>query len=89
MNQGPRSLSYSLLENVVLVCSDVESGSYEFYLFPKDSVGRNETTQEAKRGLGGSVVFVARNRFAILDKSHNQVMIKISEIRSLRSVVFQ
>jgi len=79
MNQGPRTLSYSHLENVVLVCSDVESWSYEFYLVPKDSVGRNDATQEAKRGLGGSVVFVARNRFSVLDKSHNQVMIKKSQ----------
>lgn len=76
MNQGPRSLSYSPLENAVLVCSDVDGGSYELYLVPKDSVGRSDTTQEAKRGLGGSAVFVARNRFAVLDKIHNQVMIK-------------
>ena len=72
-----------------LVCSDVESRSYDFYLVPKDSVGRNDTTQEAKRGLGGYIAFVARNRFAILDKSHNQMRIKISEIRSLRNIVFQ
>jgi len=78
MNQGPRSLSYSLLGNVVLVCLDFESGSYEFYLVPKDSFGKNDTTHEAKRGLGGSVVFVACNQFEILDKSHNQVMIQIS-----------
>ena len=32
--------------------------------------------QEAKKGLGGSAVFVARNRFDVLDKNHNQVTIK-------------
>ncbi|KAH9314227.1 hypothetical protein KI387_022854, partial [Taxus chinensis] len=75
-NQGPRSLSYSPTENAVLICSDVDGGAYELYVVPKDSIGRSDTVQEAKRGVGGSAVFVARNRFAVLDKSHNQVTIK-------------
>eukprot|EP01018_Ginkgo_biloba_P037150 Gb_15817 [translate_table: standard] len=75
-NQGPRSLSYSPTENAVLICSDVDGGSYELYLVPKDSLGRSDTTQEAKKGVGGSAVFVARNRFAVLDKNHSQVAIK-------------
>jgi len=36
-------------------------GTYELYVIPKDSAGRSET-QEAKRGMGTSAVFVARNR---------------------------
>ena len=32
--------------------------------------------QEAKRGTGGAAVFIARNRFAVLDKSSNQILIK-------------
>ncbi|KAF6156180.1 hypothetical protein GIB67_007997 [Kingdonia uniflora] len=76
LNQGPRTLSYSPTENAVLVCSDVDGGSYELYIVPKESVGRGDTVQEAKRGGGGSAVFVARNRFAVLDKSNNQVLIK-------------
>ncbi|XP_057816262.2 coatomer subunit alpha-1 [Cryptomeria japonica] len=76
MNQGPRSLSYSPSESAVLICSDADGGSYELYIVPKDIVGRSDATLEAKRGVGGSAVFVARNRFAVLDKSHNQVLIK-------------
>jgi len=76
LNQGPRSLSYSLLENAVLIRLDVDGGSYELFLFPKDSVGRIDAMQEAKRGLGGPVVFAACNQFAVIDMSHNQVMIK-------------
>eukprot|EP00252_Welwitschia_mirabilis_P021041 TRINITY_DN5284_c0_g1_i1.p1 TRINITY_DN5284_c0_g1~~TRINITY_DN5284_c0_g1_i1.p1 ORF type:complete len:1221 (-),score=281.99 TRINITY_DN5284_c0_g1_i1:440-4102(-) len=76
MNQAPRSLSYSPSENAALVCSDVDGGSYELYMVPKDSIGRSDIPQDAKRGLGGGAVFVARNRFAVLDKSHNQVLIK-------------
>ncbi|XP_073059477.1 coatomer subunit alpha-1-like [Primulina eburnea] len=76
LNQGPRTFSYSPTENAVLVCSDVDGGSYELYVVPKDSSGRGDTGQEAKRGVGGSAVFVARNRFAVLEKSSNQVLVK-------------
>ncbi|KAJ4832155.1 hypothetical protein Tsubulata_015999 [Turnera subulata] len=76
LNQSPRTLSYSPTENAVLICSDVDGGSYELYVIPKDSIGRGDTVPEAKRGAGGSAVFVARNRFAVLDKSSNQVLVK-------------
>jgi hypothetical protein len=32
--------------------------------------------QEAKRGAGASAVFIARNRFAVLDKGAGQLLIK-------------
>ncbi|GLT72776.1 hypothetical protein SLA2020_446800 [Shorea laevis] len=76
LNQSPRTLSYSPTENAVLVCSDVDGGSYELYSIPKDSIGRGDSMQDAKRGVGGSAVFVARNRFAVVDKSNNQVLVK-------------
>ncbi|WCJ40918.1 Coatomer alpha subunit [Euphorbia peplus] len=76
LNQSPRTLSYSPTENAVLICSDVDGGSYELYVIPKDSIGRGDTVQEARRGTGGSAIFVARNRFAVLDKSSNQVLVK-------------
>ncbi|XP_021889806.1 coatomer subunit alpha-1 isoform X2 [Carica papaya] len=76
LNQSPKTLSYSPTENAVLICSDVDGGSYELYVIPKDSVGRSDYVQEAKRGSGGSAIFVARNRFAVLDKSSNQVLVK-------------
>lgn len=76
LNQSPRAMSYSPTENAVLICSDVDGGSYELYIVPKDSVGRGDSAQEAKKGLGGSAIFVARNRFAVLEKSNNQVLVK-------------
>ncbi|KAK4342492.1 hypothetical protein RND71_038308 [Anisodus tanguticus] len=76
VNQGPRTLSYSPTENAVLICSDTDGGSYDLYIVPKDSYGRGDTVQDAKRGTGGSAVFVARNRFAVLEKSTNQVLVK-------------
>ncbi|KAL8129464.1 hypothetical protein V2J09_018619 [Rumex salicifolius] len=76
LNQGPRALSYSPTENAVLICSDFEGGSYELYVVSKDSFGRGDTPQEAKKGAGGSAVFIARNRFAVLDKTSNQVLVR-------------
>ncbi|XP_022884750.1 coatomer subunit alpha-1-like isoform X2 [Olea europaea var. sylvestris] len=76
LNQGPRNLSYSPTENAVLVCSDMDGGSYELYIVPKESYGRGDTIQEAKRGSGVSALFVARNRFAVLERSSNQVLVK-------------
>ncbi|KAJ7946016.1 Coatomer, alpha subunit [Quillaja saponaria] len=75
LNQSPKTLSFSPTENAVLLCSDVDGGSYELYFISKDSAGRGDM-QDAKRGTGGSACFVARNRFAVLDKSNNQVLVK-------------
>ncbi|KAI7840084.1 hypothetical protein COHA_006214 [Chlorella ohadii] len=74
-NQGPRALAYNPAENAVLVQTDVEGGSYELYQVPKDAAGR-EVAPEAKRGFSSAAVFIARNRFAVLDKSSNQIVIK-------------
>ena len=41
--QGPRSLSYNPAENAVLITSDVDGGSYELYVVPKDASGRSDT----------------------------------------------
>ncbi|KAJ4803078.1 Coatomer subunit alpha [Rhynchospora pubera] len=76
LNQAPRSLSYSPTENAVLVSSDADGGSYELYVVPKESSGRGDYAQDAKKGSGASAVFVARNRFAVLDKSTNQALVK-------------
>ncbi|CAI9753407.1 unnamed protein product [Fraxinus pennsylvanica] len=76
LNQGPQTLSYSPTENAVLVYSDMDGGSYELYIVPKDSYGRGDTVQEAKRGSGVTALFVARNRFAVLERSSNQVLVK-------------
>ncbi len=73
LNQAPRFLSYNSAENAVLLCSDIDGGSYELYLIPKDMTGKSDITPDSKRGLGAAAVFVARNRFAVLDRNHNQV----------------
>ena len=69
-------MSYSPTKNAILNCSDTDGGSYELYDVTKDSLGRSDTMQKAKKGIGGFVVFVVHNRFDVLDKNHNQVTIK-------------
>ncbi|CAK9148236.1 unnamed protein product [Ilex paraguariensis] len=76
LNQSPRTLSYSPTENAVLICLDGDGGYYELHIVPKDSFGRVDTVQEAKKGPGGSAIFMARNRFAVLEKSSNQILVK-------------
>lgn len=76
LNQSPRTLSYSPTENAILICSDVDGGTYELYIVPKDSAGRSDYLQEARKGAGSSAVFIARNRFAVLEKSSNNVLVK-------------
>ncbi len=52
------------LDNVL---TDSDSDSY---------VLLSRCTQEAKRGLGTSAVFIARNRFAVLDKASGTIQIR-------------
>ncbi|QDZ18457.1 subunit alpha of coatomer [Chloropicon primus] len=71
----PRSLAYNPAENAVLLSYDGEGGMYELYLLPRDT-SRGEVTSDAGRGQGSSACFVARNRFAVLDKNSNTISVK-------------
>ncbi|PHH68455.1 hypothetical protein CDD82_545 [Ophiocordyceps australis] len=70
----PRTLSYNPAERSVLVTTPADGGSYELVNLPKGS-GVIEPT-EVKRGPGNSAIFVARNRFAVLDLSSQTIDIK-------------
>lgn len=74
MNQGPKTLAYNPAENALLVTCDADGGSFELYAIPKDS--RGDASPEAKRGLGSSAVFIARNRFAVLDKAAGAIQVR-------------
>ncbi|EFY92404.1 Coatomer subunit alpha, putative [Metarhizium acridum CQMa 102] len=80
----PRTLSYNPAEKSVLVTTPAEGGSYELVSLPKDGSGVIEPT-EAKRGLGNSAIFVARNRFAVLDVSNQTIDIKDLSNNTTRS----
>lgn len=74
---GPRVLAYNSLnksENNVLILSDIEGGSYELITFSTDATGSGDA-QDVRRGSAIAAVFIARDRFAVLDKTR-QLLIK-------------
>ncbi|KAJ3382907.1 hypothetical protein HDU92_004501, partial [Lobulomyces angularis] len=75
----PRTLSYNPAEHAVIFTTLNDGGNYEFYNLPRDMTGeaRESSGQnDSKRGDGQNAIFVARNRFAVLDKPNLQVHIK-------------
>ena len=75
---GPRHLSYNPLnkaENNVLIISDAEGGTYELITFGTEPAGSGDA-QDVRRGSGLAAVFIARDKFAVLDKMSRQLLIK-------------
>ncbi|RUS90316.1 hypothetical protein EGW08_001914 [Elysia chlorotica] len=71
------SMSYNPAENAVLLCtktSNVENSTYDLYMVPKDSDSSNPDAPEGKRSSGLNAVWVARNRFAVLDRTHSIII---------------
>ncbi|XP_034935334.1 coatomer subunit alpha-like [Chelonus insularis] len=70
------SMSYNQAENAVLICmrvpSNIENSTYDLYMIPKD--GDSNTTPETKRASGVTAIWVARNRFAVLDRGYSLVI---------------
>ncbi|XP_064643414.1 coatomer subunit alpha-like isoform X3 [Lineus longissimus] len=83
------SMSYNPAENAVLLCTragNVENSTYDLYQIPKSSDSQNpdglvpfgqspdKSSPEGKRSSGLTAVWVARNRFAVLDRTHTIVI---------------
>ncbi|KAH9973798.1 coatomer subunit alpha-2 [Lactifluus volemus] len=66
----PRTLSYNPAERAVLLTISSDNGMYELTKLPKDVSGElKDSSLDGKHGSGKqSAVFVARNRFAVLNK---------------------
>lgn len=66
----PRTLSYNPAERAVVLTISSDNGLYELTALPKDAVGEvKDSSTDGKRGSGQAAIFVARNRFAVLNKS--------------------
>jgi coatomer protein complex subunit alpha (xenin) len=66
-------LAFNPAERSVLVTTSSDGGLFELATLPRDANGEvKDSSTDGKKGPGSSVVFVARNRFAVLDKA-NQV----------------
>eukprot|EP00057_Strongylocentrotus_purpuratus_P019118 XP_011673592.1 PREDICTED: coatomer subunit alpha isoform X1 [Strongylocentrotus purpuratus] len=71
------AMSYNPAEKAVLIStrtSNVDNSTYDLYQVPKQSDSQNPDAPEGKRSSGLTAVWVARNRFAVLDRSHSLVI---------------
>lgn len=74
--KGPfHTMSYNPAENAILlttkVGSNLENSFYDLYFIPKDAGDSSSPdAPEGRRSSGLAAIWVARNRFAILDKNH-------------------
>jgi coatomer subunit alpha len=70
------SMSYNPALNAILLCtrtSNMENSTYDLYSIPKDPESNAES--DSKRSSGITALWVARNRFAVLDRS-GQLVVK-------------
>ncbi|CEH17288.1 coatomer protein subunit alpha [Ceraceosorus bombacis] len=74
----PRTLSFNPAERSVLVTSsDGTTGTFDLAPLPRDaSNDLQESGTIGKRGSGAAAIFVARNRFAVLDKTAQAIEIR-------------
>eukprot|EP00548_Thalassiothrix_antarctica_P002715 CAMPEP_0194130964 /NCGR_PEP_ID=MMETSP0152-20130528/1845_1 /TAXON_ID=1049557 /ORGANISM="Thalassiothrix antarctica, Strain L6-D1" /LENGTH=1291 /DNA_ID=CAMNT_0038825611 /DNA_START=67 /DNA_END=3942 /DNA_ORIENTATION=- len=78
IGSAPRFITYNQhnpSEGNVLVCSDVDGGTYELVTFSLSNASGSVT--DGKRGnCLGPGVFLGRNRFAVLDRHQRQIVVK-------------
>ena len=72
---NPFSLSYNASERACLIvtriASNLDNSIYELYHLPREIDSSNQPdSTDGKRSAGIAAVWVARNRFAVLDKSN-------------------
>ncbi|KAI0918559.1 hypothetical protein AcV5_002514 [Taiwanofungus camphoratus] len=79
----PRTLSYNPAERAVVLTISSDNGLFELTSLPKDAVGEvKDSSTDGKRGSGNAAIFVARNRFAILNK-----ITQLIEVRDLSNSI--
>ena len=72
-------------ERSVLVTSPSDNGIYELTALPRDATGASDPT-DTKRGQGIGAVFVARNRFAVLNSSG---LVEVKDLSNSTTKSFQ
>lgn len=84
----PHSIYYNPAANIVVITSratNSENSIYELYPLPKESDGQNTDTPDSKRGSGLTAIWIARDRFAVLDRTH-QIQIKSFKNEPLKTL---
>lgn len=82
----PRTLSYNPAEKAVIVTTSSDNGLYELTSLPGPGQAQGsevkDSSVDGKKGSGQSSIFVARNRFAVLNKTTQTI-----EVRDLSNSV--
>lgn len=66
----PRTLSFNPAERAVLLTISTDNGLYELANLPQQAQAEvKDSSVDGKRGSGQAAIFVARNRFAVLNKT--------------------
>jgi coatomer subunit alpha len=66
----PRTLSFNPAERAVILTISSDNGMYELTNLPQQAQGElKDSSVDGKKGNGQSAIFVARNRFAIFNKT--------------------
>ncbi|CAG8819946.1 19700_t:CDS:10, partial [Gigaspora margarita] len=63
-----------------------DGGSFDLFHLPKEFSGEPREASDGKRGPGTSAIFIARNRFAVLDKARQQIEIRDLSNATTKSV---
>lgn len=83
---APRTLSYNPAEKAILLTSPYEGGSYELYRLPKNLGGTlQEPSDDSMKGVGHAALFIARNRFAVFDKTSQVIQIRDLQNKETKS----
>ncbi|KAH8113922.1 coatomer subunit alpha-2 [Phellopilus nigrolimitatus] len=73
----PRTLSFNPAERAVVITISSDNGLFELSHLAKDGASEvRDSATEGKRGSGQSAIFVARNRFAVLNKTSQLIEIR-------------
>jgi coatomer protein complex subunit alpha (xenin) len=79
----PRTLSFNPAERAVIATITSDNGLYELAALPTQTQGEvKDSSVDGKKGSGHSAIFVARNRFAVLNKTSQLI-----EVRDLSNSV--
>ncbi|TFK34464.1 coatomer subunit alpha-2 [Crucibulum laeve] len=79
----PRTLSFNPAERAVILTISSDNGMYELTNLPQQAQGEvKDSSVDGKKGSGQCAIFVARNRFAVLNKATQLI-----EVRDLANSV--
>ncbi|KAL7750506.1 hypothetical protein RI367_004280 [Sorochytrium milnesiophthora] len=72
---SPRYVSFNPTEKSVLVSVPLENGMIEYYQLDGERGGFRETSSEPKKFTGWAAIYIARNRFAVLEKARQHIVV--------------